>query len=390
MILLYRWSRIWFIMRSPRHVHPGVAFLAVMLLLWIPRHIDAQDTLRIMHYNLLYFGYNTSSCNSSNNNVYEKADHLKTIVGHVRPDIFTVNEISKIQTYHDLILETALNVNGTTSYKKGNPSNQAGSTIINQVFYNSDKLVLKSSLSIITNVRDVDIFRFYYHSGGQVQGDTVYLHCVVAHLKAGSGGDDEAERADETFRVMSYLNDIGASGNWCFMGDLNVYRSSEQAFQNLIAHPNSSIRFYDPVNKIGYWNGNSTFAAVHTQSTHTSGECPSTGGMDDRFDFILVSDEILLGSAGIQYVMESYHALGQDGLHYNKSLLDPPVNNSVPTDVLDALYDMSDHLPVVTALRIDLGSGLHDIRNPLAGIRVTNPFSGDLELWIPDLPDATI
>jgi Trp operon repressor len=56
------------------------------------------------------------------------------------------------------------------------------------------------------------------------------------------------------------------------------------------------------------------------------------------------------GSMGLKYIQDSYHAVGQDGKHFNKSITDSPLNTSVPADVLTALFNNSDHLPV----RLDL------------------------------------
>lgn len=74
--------------------------------------------------------------------------------------------------------------------------------------------------------------------------------------------------------------------------------------------------------------------------------------MDDRFDFILATDEIMEGFHNVSYKAGSYKAIGQDGNHFNISITSPP-NNSVPPDVLNALGKMSDHLPVTLKLEIE-------------------------------------
>ena len=205
---------------------------------------------------------------------------------------------------------------------------------------------------------------------------------MVAHLKAGNSSEDASERTIETTKLMNYLNNSSATGNYTLSGDLNVYTASEQAFQNLLFHSNTSIRFYDPVNKVGSWNNNSYFASVHTQSTHTSGVCFSTGGLDDRFDFILASDEIINGSDYMKFIPGSYAALGQDGQHFNGSLTSSPQNNSVPEEVLNALYNMSDHLPVVMKVIVGENLGLQMIREKDFTVTMQNPIRSDLELNI--------
>jgi hypothetical protein len=97
-----------------------------------------------------------------------------------------------------------------------------------------------------------------------------------------------------------------------------------------------------------------------TQSTRTVAiDGGSTGGMDDRFDMILFSDDMQTGSKGAKYISGSYRAVGQDGLRLNSSLLDP-VNNSEPTNVINALYYMSDHLPVYMEVAVGGNVGVDE------------------------------
>ncbi|MFT5822666.1 MAG: hypothetical protein ACI8ZM_003922 [Crocinitomix sp.] len=52
------------------------------------------------------------------------------------------------------------------------------------------------------------------------------------------------------------------------------------------------------------------------------------------------------------FIDGSYRAIGQDGLHYNDALIDPPTNTSEPSDIISALYHMSDHLPVYLEIEV--------------------------------------
>ncbi|MCD4736346.1 MAG: hypothetical protein K8R53_09900, partial [Bacteroidales bacterium] len=329
-----------------RRIDLQLFFILILCLTWITS--VSQDTLTVMHYNLLNYGNNWGGCTSTNNNVDDKNQYLKEITDYIQPDLLTVNEISKVSSYHDLLLNTVFNPFGS-AFQKANPPNYASSSIMNQVFYRKSKLELLETTTIVTNVRDIDIFKFYCReSPTEVKGDSIFINCVVAHLKAGNSPDDASERADEANKIMSYLNATNASGNYIFTGDFNVYSGFEQAYLKITNYSNQNIRFYDPLDKSGEWSGNSYFASIHTQSTHQSGSCHSGGGSDDRFDFILMTQKILQGSNKIKYIADSYKAVGQDGLHFNKSINASPTNTSVPANVLDALYDMSDHLPVVS------------------------------------------
>lgn len=327
------------------------------------------------------YGNYTSWCTSTNNPYLEKTEYLKTIVEYVNPDILTVNELSDDAFYHEYIKDNVLNVNGVSYFQMGNPSNLGNSYIVNQIYYNSEKLQFHSYSVVPTNVRDIDIFTLYYLTPDlNYTNDTIFLNCVVAHLKSGSYPENEVERANETNKLMNHLSDINASGNYIFSGDFNVYKNSEVAFQNLVNNVNEDIRFYDPIDKVGSWHNNSYYQNIHTQSTHTSSGCPSSGGMDDRFDFILVSDEILEAANHVKYIEESYNAVGQDGQHFNQSLVSYPTNTSVPADVLNALYEMSDHLPITLQILIGMDVGISENKKADFNIDINNPVNDNLSL----------
>ncbi len=329
----------------------------LLIISWIAFPAFSQDTLRVMHYNLLNYGNYTSYCTTGNNNHEDKDGLISTIIDYELPDIFTVNEINRYEFYHNRLLNSALNTGGRTWYKRGSISNQALSDLVNMLYYNSEKLVLKSHEVVQAQLRDIDLFTLYLKTANLSRGDTIYLHCLVAHLKAGSTASDEAERSVMTTNAINYLKMHKQAGNYLIMGDFNTYSSSEACYQDLIDLSNGAFRFFDPVNKAGNWSGNSSFAQVHTQSVTTaSNGCLSGGGMDDRFDHIMVTSQLINGTLGLTYVPGSYRAVGQDGKHFNKSITDSPANTSVPAGVLTALVSNSDHLPVRMNLVYNDGS----------------------------------
>ena len=105
-------------------------------------------------------------------------------------------------------------------------------------------------------------------------------------------------------------------------------------------------QMFDPINRIGHWHNNSSYSDVHTQSPRTSSfGGGANGGMDDRFDWLFVSQSILDQDSPMQYVVGTYWAVGNDGNHFNDAINDGN-NNSVSEEIADALHDASDHLPV--------------------------------------------
>jgi hypothetical protein len=314
-----------------------------------------------MQYNLLNYNNYTSYCTSSNNNVSNKDAYIKTIIDYVLPDIFTVCEMNQLQTSVDRVLTNVMNTSGRANYAKGPRTNYSSSDLINMVYYNTDKLVMFNSTALPTDIRDINFYTFYYKDPNlAVTHDTAWITCIIMHLKAGNYTGDPEERLAEVTTLMNYLNAINKSGNYLVMGDFNTYTSDEDCYQLLVDHTNTNIRFYDPISKPGDWNNNYSFAAYHTQSTRSSDNgCMAAGGLDDRFDHIMASLDIISGGKNVKYISGSYKALGNDGNHYNDSINDG-INNSVPAAVLNALYGNSDHLPVILKLNIDVTTGIDD------------------------------
>jgi hypothetical protein len=339
----------------------------------------ANDTIKVMHYNLLYYDKNTSWCTSTNNNVIDKNYYLKEITQHYKPDIFTVNEMNGSTVSVDKLLNNALNTDGISHYKR---ASYTGSYLVNMLYFNSNKLELKSQSYILTSPRITDVYKLYYKSDDLAKGDTTFITCIVTHLKAGSSLSDINDRALAALQIMSYINNRELEGNIMFMGDFNVYTANETAFQRFTTATSTGFQFLDPVNALGDWQNNIEFSSKHTQSTHISGDCHSGGGMDDRFDFILSGKAILEGTRGLKYINDSYWAFGQDGDRFNQSLLSPS-NNSLPDNIISALYNMSDHLPVVLKLNInpELYTGINNEAIKTSKIRVSNPVINSINLW---------
>lgn len=362
-----------------------ISFLFVLLLsLGQPVSATPRDTLSVMVYNLLFYGHYTSFCTPANNNTDDKDEYLKTIINHTLPDIFAVNEMGPDPALAGRILDNVMNTDGRTAYAHATYTNTANSNLVNMMFYNSEKVRLHNEAVVTSIIRDINLYSLYYNDPGLAQGaDTVFMHVMVAHLKAGNSTSDQQFRLNETRAVMNYIQENDLSGNVFFMGDFNMNSSFDQAYQELTYHPNEAIRFYDPIDKPGVWFNNPDMAPYHTQSPRTGQhDCFVTGGLDDRYDQILSTLEVMEGLQGILYLADTYETIGQDGLRFNQSLINPP-NHSEPPDVINALYNMSDHLPV--KLRLGVTDFISDVNEtPVASpqIRTINIPGKRLELAV--------
>lgn len=308
--------------------------------------VAITEGVMAMTYNLLRY---TSSSGASTKN----AD-LAPILDYLQPDILGVNELDRASggLKADSLLNGALNVNGITWYDRARHDNPSFSPVSNMLYFNTHKFGLASQSRIdISGFRPVNVYRLYRkYPGFQAMGDSLILTVLQAHLKAGEQTQDSLDRLTVANAVMSWVNAQGA-GNYLLMGDLNLYTDQEAAYQQITQFSNPNVRFFDPINRPGDWSENSAFADIHTQSTRDNSSMGggSTGGMDDRFDFILVSPGVMNGSDSIQVLPGTYQAVGQDGIRFNQAI-NSPFNTLVPASIADALWRASDHLPVTVML----------------------------------------
>jgi hypothetical protein len=297
--------------------------------------VAAQDTVTVMHYNLLFFP-------SGGNN---RMDDLGVILQYEKPDIFMCCEMETHAGARN-ILDSALNVGAINYYDSA--AFVDGYDTDNMLYYNSNKLTLASQNQLTTALRDISHYQLF--SCGAT--DTVWYDLFEAHLKASSGTSNANARLAEVTILTNYIATLPANTNIIFGGDFNFYSvmsSIEPAWNQLTV--NCVQPFKDPINMAGEWHSNVVYKSIHTQATRSTtnpGCCGGvTGGLDDRFDFLLINQNLRDGLAGAQYIPGTYKVVGNDGNHFNKAIVETPVNTSVPAAVNTALFNMSDHLPVV-------------------------------------------
>ncbi|MBN2175827.1 MAG: lamin tail domain-containing protein [Bacteroidales bacterium] len=315
-------------------------FLAVLPAFFSKYALAQFDTLRVMYYNTL----NYPDAGDPN-----RDDYFRTINQYLKADVILINELtSEVGAF--TLLNDALNVYGTTHYQKANFTD--GPDTDNMLFYNGDKLVLHSQWYIPTALRHINEYVLYYRSDDLVTGgDTTFFYFYSAHLKAYPEEEFQLERLEEVNNFKERINSIAIAENIFFGGDLNLYNSDEPAYLALI---NDGIYPLDDPLVAGDWHNNTYYRFIHTQSTRTTDfGGGSTGGLDDRFDFILFSEDVLSGTNKVKYIENTCIAFGNDGNHFNDALIDLPLNPNIPDSVTYALYYMSDHLPVVADFRVE-------------------------------------
>lgn len=318
-------------------------FLFVILTMFsiIPfKGLKAQHSLRIMYYNVLNYPGSTA----------ERVSYFKTTMLFVQPDILLVNELISDEGAN-MLLNDGLNVNGISKFQKAEFVNGPDSD--NLLFYNSNELSLYSQSEIATELRDINEYVLFKNNPDT---DTIFFYLYSAHLKSSTGSTNEEKRLAEVRQFKERINSKSEIENIFFGGDLNFYKATEPAYDTLV---NSGANALNDVLEAGNWHDNEAFASIHSQSTRTEQfGGGARGGLDDRFDFILFSDDVLDGSNGVKYLTDTYKSVGNDANHFNIAIIDEPQNTAVPDSVLQALYFMSDHLPVICDLEVDITTQL--------------------------------
>lgn len=270
-------------------------------------------------------------------------------------------------------------------------------------------------------------------------GSDADLWVYNIHHSAGSDVGAQTERRDEAFAVRITVADgrtgggtgtpsgvafgsdsLPSTANIVYAGDYNQQSSTEDANNAYPSYTENPYAIYqlgpanyfgegqavDPINAPGTWNHNYSFREIHTQSPHDGSKGLTTGGMDDRFDFQMISTELNDGE-GLHYIgpgsgdslasEESYHTFGNNGTNYNQAAnvasntgLDWIITEGLtlpgmtPTQTRDAVRDAlakaSDHSPVVVdyalpaSMNVVVSAPAEVIqgRSVLADVTVTN------------------
>ena len=186
--------------------------------------------------------------------------------------------------------------------------------------------------------------------------DAANFYLYVNHYKASDSVSDANRRAVEAGQVRADADALGEGAHVIFAGDFNIYRSNEPMWAQLTA-PGPGQGF-DPINRLGNWHDLSSFRDVHTQSPTTTSRYGGqvTGGMDDRFDWQMVTAE-MMDDEGLSIIPGSYHAFGNNGTHSINGNIDVPSNTALPMPILTAIAGASDHLPVVADYQLPARMG---------------------------------
>ncbi len=357
----------------------------------------AQDTIKVMSYNILNYG-NVSSSSCPTYNSGPKTGYLREIVAYENPDILGLVKMEGNGGIvpEDSIMNKVLGAFCPGCYGHSGYSDNSGYSKVSMIYFKVNKFALVSTTPLYTadpNIADIDLIKLYYLNPDLAKNhDTTYLNFILVHLLSGSSS--ATERGTEMQGVMKTLTtNYPALKNYILMGDFNVKTYTEPCFQAAINPSDSDYKFYDPSNNIGDWDADPTkyakYLSVDTRTTALS-DCGADGGMTDWYDHILVTKDIVNGTDSIQYVPNSLTTVGQDGLHTYNALIDKPANTSAPANIINDLYYMSNHLPEMARFTINkekalpLTLAIKPIEEQPALMKFTNPIMSNLYFTLVD------
>jgi exonuclease III len=303
--------------------------------------LTAQETINTMFYNLLEFPEASPG---------GRSEILRNIFSEFEPDIFMVCELQS-EAGADEILNISLNYNLTAYSRSEFIPNQSGEANLQQlIYFKTEKFSLESSEIITTTVRDINKYVLKLNTVDQ-ETDPILIYIYVTHLKSSQGSANQNLRLDMVSEFTSDLELLDPNSFVIFAGDFNIYTSSEPAYQELLDNTNA-ILMVDPINTPGSWHNNDTYQDIHSQSTRiNSGPfgAGAGGGLDDRFDFITVSEN-MTSDPRMNFIIDSYKSFGNNGNCFNLDISDESCLGEYNQQLRNNLFSMSDHLPVVMQL----------------------------------------
>lgn len=306
--------------------------LLVLALFILPLSAEA---VKLVAWNLLNFPGTTGTAREPN---------YRLVINKINPDILVAQEVRDLNASNQFLANVMnYSVHGRYAAAPFYDSSDAD----NVLYYRIATITYLGKTEILTPLRNITEYRLQVRSGAGV-GTSFRVYAM--HLKAGPSSTEQNERVEEAKKLRNRLNSLSRSTLALACGDLNLYTSDEIAYQYLVNHDAPySARLNDPIQKPGDWHDGAEFALIHTQSTRTTQfGGGATGGLDDRFDFILISDP-MLRSTQLGYVQASYKAYGNDGHHFNQAV-NAGTNSAVSIAQANALWAASDHLPVMVTL----------------------------------------
>lgn len=331
----------------------------------------AQAQLRILDYNVAASGSASSGPRAGMDTVL-RAIGDQTMPGFARPiDIMLMQEGESAATTARAYANLLNTITAGTSYLAATVDGLTTGGGRPVMVYNSASVTLLGEQAIGTvgsTVQPRQTMRYQFRPVGYDASADFYVY--NSHMKSSSDSTSQRRRDVEAANNRADADALGEGAHVIYVGDWNLYTATEAAFQTMQA--GGAGQAVDPISQIGSWSGNATFKPYHTQSPATTAAYGGqvTGGLNDRFDFQMVTGEWLDGR-GLDYIPGSYWAFGNTATHALSGAITtgsaaalqallPGYSLLQTGTLLTNLSRVTDHLPVVADYQLPakMGAGL--------------------------------
>lgn len=343
----------------------------------LPNTVDKTDTVRVMAYNVLGYGDGCQASTATLNG------YLKTIVQYTQPDLFSCEKMADFPPASALpynfaadICTNALNAVFAGKYNYATPTNLTGADNMSVLFYNKQKFTYVKTETILAYLTDFNLYKLYYNDPNlAITHDTTFIYVLVNHTQSGSAST--TRDLQETDEMQSLRTKFAYLPNLINMGDFNTHNSYEPGYQCIINPADSATKMSDPPffpdKTVAYpaeWENNATaYAPYLTTTTRALANVPNTcgtgGGAKSWYDHIFISPWLVNGANYMQYIANSYQAVGNDGNRIGVDINSATqVNTSAPAAVINALFQFSDKYPVTIKLLVKANRNAYSIADP--------------------------
>ena len=322
--------------------------------------LKSQDTIKVATYNLLRYGSNT------NRNI-----DFKKVIDYINADIYITQEL----TNNSGVTNFLNNVLNKESDKFLSAKFYDDTDIDQALFYDKNKFEILSTSKIEGDPRNIIAYRLQH-----IQTEKIFF-VFNLHMKASQGSSNQQRRYTQVQQLINYTQQMNEDHFYVVAGDFNIYSTNEPAYQKFFETTATGYgKFNDLINVEGSYR-NEDYAIYHTQSPRISQfGGGASGGMDDRFDYILFSDSLMQSNRTF-VLKETYKAIGNDGNHYDKAINIAP-NTAVTQEIANALHDASDHLPVVVDIVFSNEIVIPPVNN--------SPIGNDTIFSLDEYPDDNV
>lgn len=314
----------------------------------------AADGLRVVTWNITYYAG-------------DRAAEIGTVAygewnGHrMDPDVFCLQEMTSREAVSGFVAA----LNGAP----GSPGDwSAAPVFLNQhsslstaLVYRRSKLTLINSILVAPGsdqpgVSLRNVVRYDLQPLGYPEPAST-LSIYPVHFKARVSDEITANRLDTAQKIVADIARLPVGRHVLVGADFNMQSSTESAYVAMNGATPNTGRLLDPISRPGVWRNSPLFRMIHTQDPRVA-----NGGMDDRYDQVLVSSSLVDGR-GMEYdgvfgqpwdlntfadPAHSYRAWGNDGTTLNTGMRING-NSMVGPDIAAAIVAMAEpdgHIPV--------------------------------------------